>query len=411
VIRALALLLALAAPAAAGDGTRLGTLIRWYLAEPVPARQVDLLEKIRKLADDDAARVAAAIRKGEHFFHEANPSFGKDGPAPVFHPQRLRIQRIAGAAGRYAELTVPEGYDPAIAHPLVVDLGAGALPVPEGAVRVQIEFHEHAQASAHALAAEGLVLSILARTFEAAHVDPWRVFLRAQGGPHVQLAAHIALNNPDRFAGLLGVQGDWRGLEPLARNSLMFSILAVESRKGDKVLRRLLGLDKRFARRHVLLRAPEKPSQDPELLPAMERWFEATQRSPNPGRIELTLNRAPATRAYWVRAAAKSRSLRRDALGRVWGHRTMNLPGSLRAHIDPEVKNLVHVEAHRILAFEIFVDPEMFDVDEPLRVSINGGVPQAKLIDERIDVLLEDYRVRRDPSLLYACRLSFNGAR
>jgi len=45
--------------------------------------------------------------------------------------------------------------------------------------------------------------------------------------------------------------------------------------------------------------------------------------------------------------------------------------------------------------------------DKALRVSINGGTPVARLIDPSIGDLLDDYRERRDPRLLYYDRLSF----
>ena len=73
-------------------------------------------------------------------------------------------------------------------------------------------------------------------------------------------------------------------------------------------------------------------------------------------------------------------------------------------------RNLVRVRTHSVAAFHLYVDPEMFAVDRPLRVSINGGIPIANLIDHnlRISTLLEDYRERRDPELLYAASFSFS---
>jgi hypothetical protein len=69
--------------------------------------------------------------------------------------------------------------------------------------------------------------------------------------------------------------------------------------------------------------------------------------------------------------------------------------------------NLVSVQTNRVTAFDIFVDPKMFDPDQPVRVAVNGQVPESKLIHLEIGDLLEDYRERRDTDLLYCCKLTF----
>ena len=69
---------------------------------------------------------------------------------------------------------------------------------------------------------------------------------------------------------------------------------------------------------------------------------------------------------------------------------------------------ITHAEIHgRVTAFDIYVDPALFDPSRPLRVSINGSVPESKLIYPEIADLLEDYRARRDTGLLYVDKLTF----
>ena len=138
-MRVLCLLLLCATASAAPEGeSRLGTLIRWYLAEKSPARQSDLVERIRELTKDDPALVAAAIRAGRHFQHDPRPQFAKGGKPPVFHLERFRIQYVAGAAGDFADLALPADYTPERAWPLVIDIGAKTLPVPPATVQVRV---------------------------------------------------------------------------------------------------------------------------------------------------------------------------------------------------------------------------------------------------------------------------------
>jgi len=409
-MRALGFLLLCSMALAAPEGeSRLGTLIRWYLAESSPARRSELIERIRQLTGDDPAKVAAAIRAGKHFQHDARPAFGKGGKVPVFQLMRFRIQSVAGSAGDFANLVLPPDYTPDRAWPLVIDLGARTLPVPPATVQVRVRLMAHPQADRHALAAEGLVLSLLARTLELVHVDVTRVFLRSMGDVYTPLAWYIALHNPDRFAGFVAAQGSWREAVRLAPNSLLFSICAIQKRKGDSVLTRFMGKDPRFAVRHRVLRAPASPRDDKKLLPPLFEWSAATLRPANPASLTVVSDREASTRAYWVRVVAKHRSIRRGTISRVWSHKSMSTPGSLEARIDQNDRNLIRVTTRRVNTFEIWVDPAMFDVDRPLRVAINGGAPVASLIDHNlsIDTLLEDYARRRDPQLLYQARFAF----
>ena len=87
-----------------------------------------------------------------------------------------------------------------------------------------------------------------------------------------------------------------------------------------------------------------------------------------------------------------------------WAHHVTAQPATLTATAEG---NLIHVRASRVAAFDIYVEPGMFDPDEPMRVAVNGQVPESKLIHLEIGDLLEDYLERRDTDLLYCCKLTF----
>jgi hypothetical protein len=87
-----------------------------------------------------------------------------------------------------------------------------------------------------------------------------------------------------------------------------------------------------------------------------------------------------------------------------WTHQVTARPATLVATV---LNNLVEVKTSRVAAFEIYVAPGRFDPEKPMRVAVNGQVPESKLIHLEIGDLLEDYRERRDTDLLYCCRLTF----
>jgi len=408
VTRPLLLLLALASPAAAQE-TRLGTLIRFYLAENRPSRQSDLVEKIRRLVGDDVQKVIRAIRLGEHRRYGRRPQFEQGAPEPRFFLERPRIQDMRGSAGDFARLLLPANYDSTRAYPLVLDLGAPRLPVPEDSVVVRIAWARHSQAR-EAAAVEGLVLSLLVRTMDLVHIDASRVTLRGIGKETAAMAFYIALNNPDRLAGIVTGGGSWPEAPKLSDNSRYFRILAIDRRRGDPSLQRFFSLPG-MASRHALLRAPRDPGLDKRILyPPILAWHKKVRRESTPTTIRLKAGREVATRAYWIRVAPRRRAIRNSTLGGLLSYRSLSVPGTLIAEVDRQDTNLIHVRTHRVTAFRIYVDPAMFERDRALRVRINGGVPIANLIDHNLSVeaVLEDYRERRDPELLYAASFTYS---
>ncbi len=397
-LRSVALALALAAPLHAGE-SRLGTLLRWYLAEPSASKREDLLESIREVSGNDPAVVAKAIREGRHFAWPASPAFRKGGKPPDYSRYRPRIQPVGDCAGDYAELLLPPGYDRARAWPLHIDLLPFDLAPSADAVTVRIDLRRHPEAAAEAQAAEMLVLSLLAESMDQVHVDPARLFLRAQDA-RAELAWYIALQNPDRFAGLLAGGGWWGDGGEVVGHGRYFSALAVVRRQQDLRQRTFLDGLVRLHPGHVVLAASAGTDR-------ITAWLGKTARLAPPARVELVCNRPSVMRAHWLRAAPRERSLKEEVLGGQWKATGLRIPASITATIDTNEKNLVTVTTDRINAFWICVDPAMFDADEPLRVRVDGAIAVAKYIDHNIAYLLEDYLERRDPLLLYSCRLAF----
>jgi len=404
----LLLLCCLASVVAAEGESRLGTLIRWYLNEEGPARREDFLEAIERLTGGDPQKVADAIRKGLHFDHAARPVLRTGGKHPRFSMERHRIQPVASCAGDFAAMHLPERYDPGSAYPLLLELGRSDIPRPDGAIVVQIQTSRHAQARTAAWAAEALVLSLLAHLVDVVHVDPRRVFLRADNpylrpdGSLATLAWYIALHNPDRFAGVLGARGVWPAGAKLAPNARTFIALAIERYQGDRPTLTFMNALKNYNKDHIHRRARATTRETRKvLMPTIQRWWNETRRPQRPDRLDLVCDRGAALRAFWIRMAPRAPSRRKTELG----HWVTARAATLTATVEGD---LVTVRTSRVNAFEIFVAPGMFDPNRPVRVTVNGQVPESKLIHLEIGDLLEDYRERRDTDLLYGCRLTFS---
>ncbi len=407
-MRILLAALLLVATALADGESRLGSLIRWYLREESPARRQDLLEAIERLAGGDPRPVAEAIRKGEHFEHPAKPELKKGGKQPVFDLRRPRMLSLDECAGDLADLVLPEGYAPSRAHPLIVELAPLGLPTPKDTVllRVRLPSPDKEKNKESAEEAELLVLSLLAHVTELAHIDPRRVFLFAGERDESALAWSIALHNPDRFAGVLAGPGAWKEGAPLACNAALFSGLGIVSHKGDRAHDAFLEEIRRFNPGHVRLESLGDPEQNrAALAPKIDAWWQKCSRPPGPKKIRLVDDRGTALRAYWLRLAPRVPSLKQEDVGRTWTQRVLAQDATLEAEF--KEKDLVVVRAQRVAAFDLFVDPALLEPGSVLRVKINDEVPEARVVRGDIGALLDDYRERRDPDLLYWGKLTF----
>jgi len=404
-VRALVLLLLAGAAFAEGD-SRLGSLIRWYLREESPSRRQDLLETIERLVDGECRPVADAIRKGEHFDRPERPVLRKGGKPPAFDLKRPRLQPVDECAGDFAELLLPQGYAPSRAHPLILELAPLGLAAPEGTVVLRIRVP---QAGMSAEAAELLVMSLLAHAFDLVNVDPDRVFLFAGGREEAALAWCIALHNPDRFAGVLAGPGGWKEGAALAPNAALFGGLGIVLPRKDRAADAFLAELRKFNTAHLRLESTGDREQNTALLaPEIAKWWQAAVRSPAPRKIRLVDDRGMPLRAHWLRLAPRVPSDKPgDKVGGTWRRNVLAQESVLEAEIASN--DLVVVHAERVAAFDLCLDPLLFEPGGVLRVSVNGRVPEARVVRGDIGALLEDYRERRDPGIVAWGRLTFTG--
>jgi len=405
-VRPLVVLFLLAALAGAEGESRLGNLIRWYLREESPARRQDLLEAIERMAKGDPAPVAAAIRNREHCSFPDRPVLATGGEAPEFDLRRPRVVPVDGCAGDFAELVLPDGYTPARAYPLIVELASLGLPVPPDNVLLRVHAEAYPKARVSAEAEDLLVQSLLAHVVQIVHVDPTRVFIYGGGRASAAMAWYLALHDPDRFAGVLAGPGAWKDGAALAPNGMLFSGIGIVSHRGDRLHDAFLRELERYNAAHIRLESlGDRDANLRALGPAIDTWREHTVRLPAPRRIRLVNDRAMPMRAYWLRMAPRVPSRRQEPVTSTQKQWVLAQNATLDAQIlDP---NLVQVTAERVAAFDLYIDPALLDTGGVLRVAINGAVPEARVVRGDIGALLDDYRERRDPDLLYWARLTF----
>jgi len=414
--RASLVLLLLAGLLPAAPQSRLGALLAAYLAEDTSvSRREDLLAEIRRASKDDVGKVAAALRAEQHFARPAAPRFRVDGAAPIFKGRNFRCEDcqgvIARSAGRYAKLILPVGFDPEKRYSLLMDVGSNPRRRDSHAVTVLLNPGMHPQAAHEAMAVERLVLGLMAHVMDLVRIDPDKIFLRG-AGRYSELIWYIGFQNPDRFAGIHCGPDFWPLAKTQAPHTALFSIFATSNPKGDP---KLESAWREFGRYTRALRMAVHPRDGApglgKLRRELELWQQTTMRVRRPRRLELVCVRPYALRSHWVRIVPKQRSRREKTIGKGWKTRELSNPqrraARMRVRLDAKTPNLIHVKQENVVAFQIFIDPALFDPNKALRVSINGGTPVARLIDPDIGDLLDDYRERRDPRLLYYDRLSF----
>jgi hypothetical protein len=397
---------------AGGEPTRLGALLRAYLAEHTKiSRQEELLSEIRRITKDDPAVVAAAIRKGEHFRWPEKPAFRVDGIPPVFEGRTFRCDlcavAIARSAGQYARLILPPRYDRTKRYPLLIDIGELPRVRETEAVIVWIRPSRHPQARNQAVAVERLVLGLIAHTMDLVPIDPDRVFLRGSG-TFGQLVTAIGFANPGRFAGIFIGEQFWSAALAQAVHARYFSLFLVAPKNARARFETMHREFARFTRAHILEPWPANEKASALLRARRAGWQRIEKRTAPRAQVELAAIRPEALRCHWIRMVPKSRSRREVMLGKTWKQDILprSRTATLNARLDVQKSNYVQVKSKNVLAFQIYVDPLIFNVDLPLRVSVNGRAPTAHLITPDIGEMLDDYRERGDPGRLCVDRIA-----
>jgi len=212
-------------------------------------------------------------------------------------------------------------------------------------------------------------------------------------------AANIALRYPDRFAGAILMAGglsrqeyvtgrDARTRSLLGNATLLPMFLAHQS--GDDVVPvqfarwtledlRALGLQTRYleheTRGHGL-------ALEPKELRELKQWVSERRREPHPKRIEHTSLGTLPRLAYWLRAS----KLAGDA-------------GSFTAEVGDA--NRVTITSKGVAELVLYLDPELIDPTQPLKLTVNGEAVAAGVAEPTLRAVVESWVLRRDTTLVF----------
>jgi predicted esterase len=224
-------------------------------------------------------------------------------------------------------------------------------------------------------------------------VTPWAAFLPFIGDPEV-------LMNPQT-----GVDGQMN-VANLTNRPFFIVNNEADPQYPVRVVRPIV---EAFRRSGVDLVFTAKPGGHdtrwwPEEEENIERFVESHVREPQPERVrwatELT---GRYNRAYWVMI---------DELGPLAGDRSRSTPVVLvprapTGRIDAvRSGNTVTVDAYFVRRFTLLISPDVFDLERPLRVVVNGDVAYDGMVRPDVEALTKWAAIDQDRTMLYAAEVT-----
>jgi hypothetical protein len=394
------------------------TALRPFFEAPTPA-----------LRREEAARIAAAGVPFDQLLAELRqgPEHRGSVPRGALEPT---VVGEDGHLHRYT-LLIPQAYDPAVAWPVRVYLhGATHYPAraPGGSWWPELDLvtgEDHI--SVLPMAWEGCLwweygqveaLShILASVKRVFNVDENRVSLLgvSDGGAGVYFSA---THNPTPWAAFVPMIGNPRVLENVdyhpdgrthAANLLMRSLFVVNTRDDTThppaiihpYIERYqaMGVDLDFheyAGEHDL-------SWWGAASPGMEAFLADHVRDPYPDTLRWVTDRSDRyNRVHWLvvdELGSSKGPKRAEALSRI-GH-----DGRVSAVWATRSGNTFDLETHRARRIRVLISPDEIDLDQPVRVTVNGVVRFEGPVTPDPDVLMRWAAVDFDRTMLYAAEI------
>jgi len=346
--------------------------------------------------------------------------------------------KVNGKPYSYA-LHVPETPHPGKSYPLIVILhgagGNGDAILPQWVQRLQEDFiiacPSYPMGAWWSFNAEDLVLELIDDIRTSYSVDHSKVFLAGLSNGAIG-AYLIGMFHPDRFAGIVPIAGSIteRYMHFLVnlKNTPVYMIQGeFDSFFPIKYSRRVNTIltDMKYP---VIYREHSEKGRghgghflpDGE-VPALVDWLKKQSRLPNPPEVSMTRELNHMDRINWARL---TRGYRLAAL---------QLPGPEREPMnvrDGKISSLfatnkgnneIEVMGKNLLSYEIFLNTEMVDFNRPVIIStrhivekdnklISGDkiVNFHQMVKKDIGLLLTEYKMRRDPNILFDAKIKIS---
>lgn len=336
-------------------------------------------------------------------------------------------------------LHVPESAKPGNSYPLIVILhgagGNGDAILPQWVERLKENFiiacPSYPMGAWWSFNAEDLVLELINDISASYSVDHNRVLLSGLSNGAIG-AYMIGMFNPDRFAGIVPIAGSVteRYMHFLVnlKNTPVYMIQGeFDSFFPIKYSRRVNTIltDMKYP---VIYREHSKKGRghgghflpDDE-VPALVDWLKNQTRQTNPSEVRMTREANHMDRINWAR------------LAKGYKLAALQIPGPEREPMnvqDGKISSLFAVNkgnnefevmGKNLLSYEIFLNTEMIDFNEPVVISTAHIVEKDKklirgenkvtfhqMVKKDIGLLLMDYKIRRDPKILFDAKIKIS---
>lgn len=137
-------------------------------------------------------------------------------------------------------------------------------------------------------------------------------------------------------------------------------------------------------------------------------WLESKTRAPYPEEVVFKTYEKAFTRAYWVELGKRSEvraaaAVHMDIHGKEAERRDEYFPAALvRAK---RTGNSIAVTGEELKEVRLWLSDAMIDFEKPVVVTLNGRKVHDKVVKRSVDVLLDDWKARRDPGMTFAATL------
>lgn len=246
-------------------------------------------------------------------------------------------------------------------------------------------------------------------------VDNDRVFVMGVG-EGANMAMDVGMSHPDLFAGVIPMSPtpDWGGLFiqywKNAQKLPVYTVSGELDAAGAKALRHVYekwmpygypALWSVYKGRGVEWFAAEVPTLFDWMGRQTRAAPAATLKDVSPlGRQPWQMMRDTDNHFYWLQADGIRAGRNRDGI----------FPATITG--DMRGSNLLDVRTLKVKRVTIWLSSDMIDFNKPVRVQINGGIPDGyprlgRAVEPSLEVLLEDYYARGDRRMLFLNKMEF----
>ena len=387
-------------------------LVGQALREEDKDKRQAIITQLRKF---DVAAVEKAVREAPR--GPANLDLGK-----VL--ERQSKSDLDGEPFTYA-VHIPAGYDPARPWPMIVTLhgtgGSGGAWIQtwlrtarDKAVLVAPTTPRHTWSARQG---HSYVLTAVREIMDELRIDADRVYLDGMsmgGGGAFRLAEHY----PDRWAAIgprcnvpdLRQKKDKTFVTMLAENFRGVPVYWVVGAKDEKIpidMVRAAKTDLEAAKGELVYREFADGGHDWSLEKdeTVLEWYEKHARNPYPEEIVWKSYEKIFARAWWVEVTKRTDPpplimVHLDMKGQESERRTeLRPPAIVKAR---RKGNALEITTEEVLQLRVWLDDAMVDLDKPVTITLNGRKLHDGVVKRSVEVLIDDARRRRDPSMTFS---------